>query len=164
MASLNLFEISDDYINYLHSIDSLVPTTKQETRKFKRKYIGIVFNINEFNYYVNLSSFKSKHFNMKESIDFIKIGNKSVINLNNMIPIIDSELTKIDINKEEDVKYKNLLIEEYRIISKKEKIILKNAKIVYNQKINNPDGKLAKRCCDFKLLEEKSLEFQEILI
>ena len=61
--------------------------TKIESRKFKRKYIGILFNINEKLYIAPLSSYKKKHDNMKERIDFIKIGDKSVINLNNMFPV-----------------------------------------------------------------------------
>ncbi len=32
----------------------------------------------------------------------------------------------------------------------------KNAMKLYQEKANNPNSNLSKRCCDFKLLEEKS--------
>ena len=43
--------------------------------------------INGFYYFAPLSSFKSKHKKMKESVDFIKIKDYEVININNMIPV-----------------------------------------------------------------------------
>ena len=36
---------------------------------------------------------------MKEGVDFIKIKDYAVINLNNMIPVPDSQIVDIDINK-----------------------------------------------------------------
>ena len=64
-----------------------------------RKYIGVLFSINNINYFVNLSSYKPyKHDKMNESVDFIKIGTYAVINLNNMIPVPNSEIIKININ------------------------------------------------------------------
>ena len=90
---------------------------------------------------------------MNESVDFIKIGTYAVINLNNMIPVPNSEIIKININKEEE-KYKNLLLRERRIIKKRKNDIYKNSQIVYKHKLmNNENSSLAKRCCDFKLLE-----------
>ena len=38
-------------------------------------------------YFAPLSSFKPKHKRLSETIDFIKIGDMAVINLNNMIPV-----------------------------------------------------------------------------
>ena len=35
-----------------------------------RKYIGVVFEINNLSYFAPLSSFKSKYKKMKESVDF----------------------------------------------------------------------------------------------
>ena len=85
---LYFYEVSDKYIEYLSRYDKRIMYSKVETRKFKRKYIGILLRINEVNYIAPLSSYKEKHDNMKDEIDFIKIGNKAVINLNNMFPVM----------------------------------------------------------------------------
>ena len=37
---------------------------------------------------------------MRESVDFIKIKDYAVINLNNMIPVPDSQILDVDIDKE----------------------------------------------------------------
>lgn len=60
---------------------------KQLHQQHERKYIGIVLEVNGFHYFAPLSSFKQKHLNMQERIDFIKIHNYSVININNMFPV-----------------------------------------------------------------------------
>ena len=151
---LEFCEINDAYIKYLNSYDKRVPLPKQNNQLNNRKYIGVLFSINNINYFVNLSSYKPyKHDKMNESVDFIKIGTYAVINLNNMVPVPNSEIIKININKEEE-KYKNLLLRERRIIKKRKNDIYKNSQIVYKHKLmNSENSSLAKRCCDFKLLE-----------
>jgi protein AbiQ len=125
-------------------------------------YIGIVLVVNNMNYFVPLSSFKSKHERMKNGLDFIKIGNYAVININNMFPVPDSEFTYVDIPIVQNLQYRKLLMSECRIIRKLQDKIIKNAAEVYKHKINNGvTTALAKRCNDFKLLEEKSKDFKK---
>ena len=107
-----------------------------------------------------LSSFKEKHKKMQESVDFLKIGTLAVLNINNMLPVPQSECIAVDISSIKDEKYKHLLLQEYRIIKLLEDKILKNAKIVYSHKIHNENKtSLAKRCNDFLLLEQKMAFF-----
>lgn len=47
-------------------------------------YIGIILEVKGIKYFAPLSSFKNKHKQMKEGVDFIKIKDYAVINLNNM--------------------------------------------------------------------------------
>lgn len=56
---------------------------------------------------------------MRESVDFIKIKDYAVINLNNMIPIPQSQIVEIDIDKEKDSSYRYLLQAESREINRK---------------------------------------------
>ena len=51
---------------------------------------------------------------MKESVDFIKIKDYAVINLNNMIPVPNSQIVSIDINKEKNSSYKFILQAEIK--------------------------------------------------
>lgn len=162
-----------EYVNYLRKFDDKVENIDYSTKL--KPYIGILITINDFNYYVPISSAKEKHYKIKEGMDFIKIMQDDkiigVLNLNNMIPISGNNVKAL--------KYKN--IEEYRdFVSDKEKKlyiaflsfeldlindkiekIKKNAMKLYNEKINNPKSNLSKRCCDFKLLEKASVNYKE---
>lgn len=97
---------------------------------------------------------------MRESVDFIKIKDYAVINLNNMIPIPQSQIVEIDINKEKDSSYRYLLQAESREINRQKNGIRKNAEIVYShKKLNGNMTALAKRTNDFKLLEKLCREY-----
>ena len=154
------YEVDDDYINFLRDYDKKVSENKEEDRKHPRKYIGVVFMIGTVKYLAPLSSYKhDKHDRMKDALDFIKIGNYGVLNLNNMIPIIDTAITKIYFDTVEDEKYKDLLENEYQIIKTKKDKILKNSNILYYQVTKYKAPHLIARCCDFKLLETVSQQY-----
>lgn len=155
---LYFYEVDDSYIEYLSNFDCHVMYTKLESRKFKRKYIGILFKINKKLYIAPLSSYKEKHNKMKDSIDFIKIGNKSVINLNNMFPVENNNISKVNIEEEKDLNYKQLLRNEYSLAIPKFKKIIKNAKILYKQ-VTIYNMPIKNRCCNFKKLEEKCFDY-----
>ena len=132
-----------------------------------KPYIGIIVNINNFNYYVPISSVKEKHYSIKEDMDFIKISQKNkilgVLNLNNMIPILDEDISILkykeiekyrNFNSEKEKKlYISLLNFELKLINKMIGKIRKSALKLYKEKQNNPNSLISKRCCDFKLLE-----------
>ena len=155
---LYFYEVDDEYVEYLSKYDANMMYTKVENRNFKRKYIGILFEIQN-NYYISpLSSYKNKHNDMEDTLDFIKIGNKAVINLNNMFPVKLENITKVQIEKQVDEKYKQLLRNEYELCVTKFRKIIKNAKVLYKQVViyNMP---IKKRCCNFKFLEEKCEQY-----
>lgn len=99
---------------------------------------------------------------MSEMIDFIKVKNYAVINLNNMFPVPKTECYFVDIQQETDLRYKSLLQAEYRYIKSIQEKICKNALNVYNHKISkgNSTG-LSKRCNDFLLLEKLCMDYQK---
>ncbi len=151
---LYFYEVEDDYIEYLSKFDIKIMYSKCENRKFKRKYIGILFKIDNKHYIAPLSSFKEKHKEIEERIDFIKIGDKAVINLNNMFPVRLEQIKKVEIEEEKDYNYKELLRNEYKLCLPKFKKIITSANILYRQ-VTVYKMKISGRCCDFKLLEEK---------
>ena len=161
MDKLLFYEIDNKYIDFLSKFSEHLFHNAKITQNYSRKYIGILFEINGLKYFAPLSSFKPKHKRLSETIDFIKIGNMAVINLNNMFPVIDGVFSLKNPAEESDIQYKTLLNNEIRIIRKKEEQIIINAKAVYNHKMTN-DGKskLSQRCNDFKLLEEKCKEYR----
>lgn len=160
MEKLKIYEIENSYIDYLVPFAPHLFHNKKENQENERKYIGIILTVNDLDYFVPLSSFKEKHSKMKNNMDFLKVGNYAVINLNNMFPVPKSQCVYVEISNETNLQYKKLLLAEYRIITALTDRILKNAKSLYAYKIKNGDATpLAKRCNDFKLLEEKCKEW-----
>ena len=91
---------------------------------------------------------------MKEGLDFIKIKDYAVINLNNMFPVPLSECRYVNFETVRDPRYKSLLLAEYRFIKSIQEKIRKNANALYKHKqANGNKTPLAKRCNDFPLLE-----------
>ncbi|MBP3351526.1 MAG: type III toxin-antitoxin system ToxN/AbiQ family toxin [Lachnospiraceae bacterium] len=156
--NIRIYKVKSEYIKYLSMYQKHIFT--QDAEKDNRKYIGVVFEIKGMKYFAPLSSFKDKHKKMKESIDFIKIKDYAVINLNNMIPVPDSQIVDIDINKEKEPSYRYLLQAESREISRQKNRIRKNAEIVYSRKKHNDNSTaLAKRTNNFELLEKLCKEY-----
>lgn len=159
---LKFYEINPDYIDYLSAFAPHMFHNKTATQTNKRKYIGIVLTVNSMHYFVPLSSFKDKHRKMRVSVDFMKLKDYAVLNINTMFPAPIGECAFVDINAVADKNYRNLLRNEYRLIKVMEKNIVKNARIVYSHKIANGDRtRLAIRCNDFLLLESKCTEWTE---
>lgn len=76
-----------------------------------------------------------------------------------MIPVPESELTLYKPKLEKNKNYKILIEKELEFIDKNEFMIEKYAKIIYNQKINNYDVSYIKNVVDFKILEQKCIEY-----
>ena len=139
-----------------------------KNKKELRPFIGILFKIENCEYFAPLSSPKPKYKTMKAIIDFLKIkdGELGVVNFNNMIPVRENNYAIVNLNKpafnESEQKYQKMLIEQldwlnahYRQIKSKSFKLYK----LYNS------GKLPQnikdRCCNFKLLEEKCIEYEK---
>ena len=117
---LNLYSVSDKYIKYLMQFDNRIYDNKEDSRIYKRKYVGVVLTINDFNYYVPMSSPKKSDY-----IDYIDYEKKIIRNdtktiiriheggrlygtlrISNMIPVPITELEPYIITDEKDLKYR----------------------------------------------------------
>lgn len=154
MDNLKLYEVNENYIMYLSPSAPHLFHNKTDDEHFSRKFIGVLISVNNMNYFAPLSSFKEKHNHMPDTLDFIKIYKRAVINLNCMFPVPDSQLVYVDIKKVEDAKYRALLQIEYGFIKSHQDRIRKNAAELYKQQKINPESKLAKRCNNFPELEK----------
>ena len=162
MDHIRLYEINAGYVDYLVPSAPHLFRNKQPGQHNERKYIGIVLRVNGLDYFAPLSSFKEKHRKMREGIDFMKVKDYAVINLNNMFPVPLSECAYVDIAKVKDQKYRSLLLAEYRAIKSMEEKIRKNAQTLYQLKIRDGDASaLCRRCNDFSLLERLCREYTE---
>ena len=122
---LNLYSVSDKYIKYLRQFDEKIYDNKEEIRTHERKYLGVVLTVNEFNYYIPMSSpKKSDYIDFHEKI--IRNSTKTIIRMNegnrlygtlrisNMIPVPITELEPYIILDETDLKYKEVILGELR--------------------------------------------------
>lgn len=155
---IQICEIDPAYSAYLKSFDERVST---EHPRGTRKFIGIIFEIDDKQYYAPMTSPKPKHSTLSaKAADIYKIdgGNLGIVNLNNMIPVPQHAVIQFNIHDVSDTKYRTLLTDQARIFHRDEAKIKKKAERLYNMvyKDNAPQP-LKLRCCDFKLLEEKSL-------
>ncbi len=174
ISMLKLYSVSDEYIRYLRVENHIthVFDSKEEHRTHSRKYIGIVFSINNYNYFAPLSSPKVSDY----IDDKIRSSNKSIlritkvdkgqeillstIKLLNMIPVPDSELLSYNPNEETDLKYKAIIKDEIRWIERNDKNILENSRMIYNLKFHESErrttknSKLLNAILPFKELEK----------
>ena len=167
---LYFITLTSNYLKYLGIYENKV------SLKANRPFIGIVFKVNNKEYFAPLSSPKEKHKRMKTNIDFFKIdkGNLGIINFNNMIPVINNDIcrNKLDLEmlskslKTDDIKYFRLLKNQLKYCEKNKNIILAKAEKIYNiftknlEKLSESQKKMYRRVNNFKVLEHASKEFE----
>lgn len=161
MLDIRIYEIDPHYIDYLVPYAPHLFHNSKKGQANSRKYIGIVLKVGEFDYFAPLSSFKPKHMAMKEGLDFIKVKDYAVINLNNMFPVPASECAYVDFHHIRDASYRSLLQAEYRFIKSIQEKICKNAAALYkHKKEKGMSTSLAKRCNNFLLLEKQCQQYK----
>ena len=62
MEEFKVYSVSDAYISYLREHEPNVYSNKEDNRTHTRKYIGIVMDMNGFNYYIPMSSPKERDY------------------------------------------------------------------------------------------------------
>jgi protein AbiQ len=150
--------IQDDYIQFLKQYDSRVV----DNYSGKRKYVGILLELNNQNYYAPLSSPKPKFLKISpKAPDIYKIndGALGVINLNNMIPVPNCAIIRINIEEEPDEKYRSLLRKQAKAINSERKTIGKKASVLYSIVRSGTKQYINSRCCNYPLLEIKCMEY-----
>ena len=166
IINLKIVRIDSNYCDFLRKYDNRVIYNKND--KELRPFIGILFTIDDYEYFAPLSSPKPKHKKMKNTLDFFKIkdGELGAVNFNNMIPVKEKNYSLINLNEKvktiEEMKYQKMLREQLLWLNANYYQIKNKSMKLYNL-YNN--GKLPEniksRCCNFKLLEEKSEEYNK---
>lgn len=162
--NFKIVKIDYKYCDYLRQFDSKV--AYNAGKKELRPFIGVLFSVNDCEYFAPLSSPKEKHLKMKTQIDFIKIdnGRLGVVNFNNMIPVNSNnyELFDLDahLNSKSEINRQNLLKSQLFILNRDIESIIKKAVSLYNKyKENKLPENIKIRCCNFVLLEEVSKDY-----
>ena len=150
MKKLVLVRLESNYCDYLRQFDN----------KKLRPFIDVLFEANNCKYFAPLSSPKPKHKTKKTTLDFLKIagGDLGAINFNNIIKI---DLDKECLTKTEE-RYIKLLKEQIFWLNRNDEKLYDRSKKLYDKYMNGTLNKnIEKRCCNFKLLEEKCLEYNK---
>lgn len=154
---LNFYDIDENYINFLKTIDSQVPNVKYDSNN---KFVcGIVLKVNGVNYYAPVSHKTDKQqTNMQIFDNDVPIA---TIRFSFMIPAFNEVLTRKnfkDIAKT-NPSYAALLHAEYSYCSAHLKDIQAKASSVYRIGCNK-NHRLNYTCCDFKKLEAEYLKYK----
>lgn len=171
MAKIQFLHVKKDYIDYLKQFDTKVQNNYDDSNHKKPYISGIIIEINGKEYLAPLTSYKPEKYDDMEEKTIFKIvkhytkreaDKLGVILFNNMIPLIENVFEKIEFHKY-DEKYRSLLQNQYRCISKREAIdkINKIANSVYKEVVEYKSNHFIQLCCDFKQLEKASEEYQE---
>lgn len=169
MRNFILVKVDHKYCDYLRKFDSRVMYNAGV--KELKPFIGVLFKVNDKEYYAPLSSPKPKHSSLRNTLDIIKIdnGNYGIINFNNMIPVTKNNYEVIDLYKkiknESELKRQKLLKAQLRWLNNNYKYVSNKAIRMYNLYINNNLPKrVQNRCCNFRLLESKCSEYNNIKV
>ena len=143
----------------LNKIDKKVQLTGANINKDNKPFLGILFTQDKSEYFVPLSSPKAKHQHMSNARDFHKILDLktnellSVVNFNNMIPVVPQLYNRINFSTDKDC---NLLRKEYAFCVKNETTLKNKAHSYYKRYINGTlTEKERERTCDFTALENR---------
>ncbi|MBP5591755.1 type III toxin-antitoxin system ToxN/AbiQ family toxin [bacterium] len=183
--NLKFISIDQKYLKYLH--DFCKEVYWQPVGYETKPYLGILVEDKGNEYVIPLSSAKEKHKSWKnvdidrflifencerseKALNGIYTENPdgslkhiiSVIDLKKMIPVKPGLYSEINLNfspddSEDMKKYKVLLNIEYSFCIKIIDSVVQKASNLYDKQVST--GKIAKFCCDFKLLEKKSKEY-----
>lgn len=165
MKQLLFYKIDKEYIKYLSEFESHVSYNKDETGH-SRPYLGIVLQIGEYQYFVPLYSYKEKYVKYKSNASFFfiygrKMNPLAIIKFSAMIPVPKySKVVHLLEYDKQDEKYKDLISAEYRYINSNKEEIYKRAEKMYKLVTNNKDNFFKSIACNFKLLEEKCIEYE----
>ena len=128
------------YIRDLHKADDRVQSVSPQIHKSNRPFVGIIVICGEKKYCVPLDSAKEKHKTQKNDVDFTRVfyGEKliSVLNFNNMIPVDNRFISKIDLkpspkDTQAQANYKKLCIKEIEWCRKNQEAIVRKANKLY---------------------------------
>ena len=120
MEEFKLYSVSDEYVEWLRKDFPNVYSNKVNARTHTRKYLGVVFRIGKYNYYIPMSSPKDSDYQIagtnkvikKSIVPIIRIVVKNIhsekelkgtLRISHMIPVPTSELTLYDLETTPDI-------------------------------------------------------------
>lgn len=162
---LHLYTLDVKYVCDLANADDRVMSVSPQQHKENRPFVGIIIIMEQHSYCIPMTSPKPKHNKMKNDLDFSKILDSNnhligALNFNNMIPVSNDVIQKLDIRPSssdtpKEKAYKELLNNQLDWCNDNIDNIIRKANKLYRLITQSPEKspKLTQRCCDFKELE-----------
>ena len=184
ITNFGFYSIAPDYLQHLHNADSEVYYNASYHNSMK-PFVGVIIGLEEYAYFIPLSSAKTKHIGWKNVTDehFLvyemvdsntnfpnqiykastsneKMHILAVLDIKKMIPVPSGCFERIEFEDLQDRRYYDLFRKEYRFcLNIKEKILAKAQKLYQKQK---KTGVVQKRHCTFSQLESAMREWQKL--
>ncbi|MEZ9047591.1 type III toxin-antitoxin system ToxN/AbiQ family toxin [Vibrio cyclitrophicus] len=165
---MRFYTVSDEYVNYLREFDGKVPHNKGEGGQKKRPYVGVILDVGGHRFLAPLTSYKRDQDRIPASrCTAFKIHERTkpsnplgMINLAYMIPILDEQVTELDMDAQTD-DYKNLLHLQYEFIKvNKEEIQEKATKLLEHILVKRTTF-YVNICCEFTTLVDAYKKFNK---
>ena len=140
---LKLVTVEDSYIEFLKQYQIDILPNRKEKSRHRRLYVCL--NIGDILYSIPLCSPKESDYFQggakKDSLPIIRLVDKNTdllatLRLSHMIIVPRNSMNYFDISKERDIRYRELVTKEYRIIKSKQDRIRKNASVLIKQKLH----------------------------
>lgn len=166
---LDFFDVDKDYIEYLQNAEldkrgfTCVPNMEYGNRE--QKFLcGIVLEINHFQYYVPVTSYKKQQSeNVLIKIEDVTKKVVGSLRFNYMIPVPNTCICRRKINDEPRENRRIFLSKQLRYIRKISDKICSQAERTYKIIKGDFYPDIKQFACDFELLEQKCLEYEEVI-
>lgn len=176
------YAVNLDYFEYLNQIDSEVYYNPSYRNSIK-PFVGIIVGIENYNYFIPISSAKEKHKRWKNVSDehfliYEVIDNNitingdiykyysdeekmhilSILDIKKMIPVPNGCYERIEFDELDDIRYKDLFEKEYAFCLKVKTKVLKKVKKLYHKQ--KETGTIRRANCNFSELEKAMLDWK----
>ena len=170
--SFEIYEVSEEYINYLRKYDSKVEKSEGLCYQKKRKYLGVVLGYGK-KYLIPFSSPKNNDYingePRRSNTTIIRITTSEMgtptkvigkLKTSSMIPINDMRVvTHYNILEEKYKQYGELIRKQIEFIKENSTFIENCANRIYYEKTNNFTKEYIKSTVDFKILEKAAMDY-----
>ena len=161
---LKFYDVPNDYIAYLQKAEinargfSRVPNMAYSSNQYRKFVCGIVFKIENINYFAPVTSYKTQkpdNFLIKDK----KGKTLSSLRFNYMFPVPLEVVSLKDFKSINDMKYRNLLNIEVKYCQEHKDEIIRLAQRTHKRVMIGKNPGLVHNSCNFKLLEQKCQEY-----
>ena len=165
MNKLNFYDVDKGYIAYLKKAETdargFTRVPDMEYNGEQKFLCGVVLEVNNFKYYVPVTSYKQKQSEniliVFEHDKYNKI--KGSLRFNYMFPVSDEYISKRIIKNEQNIVRRMFLNEQLQFCIDNEQQIFNQARRTYNIVVKELKKGLLDNACMFKLLEEACLKY-----
>ena len=173
--NFGLYNVDVDYLRYLNSIEPEVQFSDDKDYE-QKPFLGIVILIDDYSYFIPLTSGKRKHAKWKnvgaahylvyEQVEKSELRRNDIfksisdsealkifaaLDIKKMIPVKEGLYSRLEFSSLSDRKYADLLEKEYRFCQKIQDGILVKAKQIYTEQ--KKSGVVHPIYCNFAKLE-----------